>query len=237
MNSDEKFNFLHLLVLIAAVPTVVYLVGRKMSKPEKMMRPITGGLNPHQLQQLLPYKDWLVSAGLEYRNCFRFGSIEVGVFQHGNDPRFFSFIFRRKTVWFSAESYLEDLTVLDTNTTGTLGVMPRPGAFAQSFPNNESQKRTFSRQLIALFGGLPSFHDMSPQEVWQAHLDGEAHLTKKFGFKWVPLKKPYYGLIIECMQLRMTYTRSQMFWPFRVLYRVIVSRHHLANRTIAQQYP
>ena len=203
------------LLWIAAVPVFlvgqIYLLGRKMSAPEKMMRPITGGLNPNQEQTLSQYKDWLASVNLEFRNCHQFGSIQSAVFQQRNKPRFFSFRFHKKLT-FNAESYLEDLTVLDTSTSGSLGLFPRPGAFAQDFPN------------------------FSPQEVWQPHLEGETYLTKKFGFVWIPLKQPYEQILLEAMRLRMKCNRSQTFWPFRVLYRYFVTRHSVKNRTIKQQF-
>src|SRR5437870_4685174 len=122
-----------LLILIVVVPVFligqIYFLGRKMSEPEKMIRPLPNGLTPFQHQTLVQYKDWLASVGLEYRNAFQFGSITVVVFQQGNKPRFFSFFFHQKLT-FNAESYLEDLTVLDTGTSENRGLFPRPGAYA-----------------------------------------------------------------------------------------------------------
>jgi hypothetical protein len=201
---------------IAAAPTVlvgqIYLLGRKMSEPEKMIRPIIGSLNSSQEETLLRYRDWLTSVELEYLTSFQFGSILIVVYQQRNTPRFFSFMFHQK-VSFQIESYLEDLTILDTGTSGSGGLFPRPGAFLQSFPN------------------------ISPQEAWQRHLEGEAYLSRKFGYVWVPLKKPYEQMLPEAMRLRMKFNRSQLFWPFRVLYRYFVTRHFIKNKTIAQQFP
>jgi hypothetical protein len=201
---------------VAAVPAVlvgqIYLLGRKMSEPEKMISPVMGGLNPHQEQTISQYKDWLDSVNLRYLINFKFGSILVAVYQQGNEPRFFSFLFHQKLT-FQIESYLEDLTILDTGTSGNGGLFPRPGAYAQSLPN------------------------LSPQEAWQRHLEGEAYLTKKSGYVWVPLKKPYEQILPEAMRLRMKYNRTQLFWPFRVLYRYFVTRRRIQNRTIAQQFP
>jgi hypothetical protein len=210
-------NYMPTVLLILVMPTIlvvqIYFRVRKMSEPEKMMKPITGGLNPEQLNQLLPYKDWLISTGLEYRTGFQFGSITAGVFQQGNQPRFLMFRFHPKLT-FSAESYGTNHTDLDTSTHNSIGVMPRPGAYGQSFPDISS-----------------------PQEMWQLHLEGEAHLTKKFGVAWLPLNQPYDQVAMESLRIRITHTRSQLFWPFRVLYRVLVTRHRVANRTIALQFP
>jgi len=196
----------------AMVVGQVYALGRRMSKPEKLLRPIAGGLTPYQQQTLLKYKEWLASVHLQYRTSFQFDRLQVAVFQQGNEPRFFSFVFHQKLA-FCAESYLEDLTILDSDTSGSMGLFPRPGAYVQSFPN------------------------MRPEEVWQRHLEGEAHLTKKFGFAWVPLKRPYEAIMLDGMRLRMKHNLSQPFWPLRVLYRFAVTRHRIANRSIVQQFP
>ena len=199
-------------ICFAVLVGQVYLLGRKMSVPENMMRPNPGGLSEEQRAIFLYYNDWLTSVGLEFRTSFQFGTIQVAVFQHKDQPRFFSFQFH-KQVTFAAESYLADLTILDTGSSSSIGMFPRPGAYAQSFPN------------------------ISAQELWQRHLEGEAHLTQKFGFHWVPLNRPYEELVVEAMRIRMNYNRSQSFWPVRVLYRFFVTRHRLVNRTIMQQFP
>lgn len=201
---------------IAAAPLFlvgnIYLLGRRMSEPEKMIRPVTGGLTPLQQQTLLQYKDWLASVNLEFLSAFQFEKISVVVFQQRNEPRFFSFLFHQKLTY-QVESYLEDLTILDTGTSGSLGLFPRPGAFGQSFPG------------------------ITPQEAWKRHLESEAYLSKKFGYTWKLLNKPYEQLLPEAIRLRMKYNRAQMFWPVRVLYRFFVTRHRIRNKTIAQQFP
>jgi len=183
-----------------------------MSTPEKMMRPIAAGLSVFQQETISRYDDWLASINLVFRTSFQFGAIQVVVFQQGDQPRFFSFLFHNR-VTFAAESYLEDLTVLDTGTSGSLGLFPRPGAYAQSFPN------------------------ISARDAWQRHLEGEKHLSEKFGFVWVPLKRSYEDLFVAAARLRMKYNRAQAFWPIRVLYRYFVTRHCVVNRSIAQQFP
>lgn len=183
-----------------------------MSEPEKMIQEIPGGLPPQMEQAIAPYKEWLGSVGLSYLNCFKFGSISVAVYQHESAHRFFSFYFHQKLT-FAMESYLEDLTILDTGTSGTGGLFPRPGAYMQSLPG------------------------LSPQQTWLRHVEAEEYLSQKFGYAWVPLKKPYMQILPEAMRVRMQYNRSQPFWPVRVLYRFFVTRNLLKNRTIAQQYP
>lgn len=203
-------------VWIAIVPAVVvlqiYLLGLKMSEPEKMMRPIKTGLTPFQKQALEKYMPWLNSVNLSCCTSFQFGSIQAVVFQQGDLPRYLSFMFHKRLT-FAAESYLGDLTILDTSNSGSLGLFPRPGAYAQSLP------------------GLP------PEQLWEKHLEGEAQLTKKFGYRWVPLHRSYEDLVIPAMRVRMAYNRSQLFWPFRVLCRYAWTRHRIRNRTIAQQFP
>lgn len=204
------------LLWIGAVPTVligqIYLLGRKMSEPEKMMCVTPNGLNDQQRETIARYNEWLNSANMDFRTTFKFGAIQVAVFQEKDQPRFFSFLFHQR-VTFSAESYWEDLTILDTSNSGSLGLFPRPRAYAQSFPN------------------------LSAQETWKRHLDGEAYLTKKFGFKGLPIMRPYEDLVADAMRVRMKYNRAQLFWPIRVLYRYFVTRHRIANRTIMEQYP
>lgn len=205
-----------LLLLVGAVPAVlvgqIYLLGRRMSQPEKIMHPTTGDLSELQQRTISGYQEWLRSEGLEFCTSFKFGFIQVVVFQQGQLPRFFSFLFH-KEVTFGTESYLEDLTILDTSNSATLGMFPRPGAYAQNFPKAPAQ------------------------EVWRRHLDGEAHLSKKFGFNWVPIAKSYEELFMAAVRVRMKHNRSQLLWPFRVLYRYVVTRHSGANRPIATQFP
>jgi hypothetical protein len=190
----------------------IYYLGRKLSEPEKMMRPLPGGISQTQEQSIMRYEDWLRSVGLEYCTSFQFGSLDVVVFKQKDTPRFLSFFFHQKLT-FNVESYLEDLTVLDTGTGNSGGLFPRPGAYGQSFPG------------------------LSLQEAWQRHLEGEEYLSKKFGYVWVPLAKPYEQLLPEAMRVRMQYNRAQLFWPIRVLYRYFVNRNLMKNKSIAQQFP
>jgi hypothetical protein len=190
----------------------IYFLGRKMSEPEKMMQPLPPEFNSRMEQAIMQYKEWLDSVNLSYLTSFQFGMISVVVYQQENHPRFFSFYFHKKLT-FDIESYLEDLTILDTATSGSSGLFPRPRAYLQSLPN------------------------LSAQEAWQKHIEAEEYLSKKFGYDWKPLKKPYEQMLQDAVRLRMNYNRSQSFWPIRVLYRFFVTRHLINNRTIAQQFP
>lgn len=203
---------------IAAVPTLllvqIYFLGRKMSKPEQMFRVLPGGLAPQQEKALAPYRVFLASKGLVFRLCFKFGALQCVVFRHGELPRFFVFCFPpNKPLIFSAESYLTDSAVLDTSTSRSQGLFPRPGAYAQSFPN------------------------ASIEDVWQRHLEAETFLGERYGLRLVPAENSYEELVLPAMRLRMTFARSQALWPVRVLYRWAVTRHTRVNRTVAQQCP
>lgn len=205
----------YLWILLAGFVVLVgqiYFLGRRMSDPEKMITPLSDEHRQKLELTIARYKDWLNSVNLSYLTSFQFGRISVLVYQQENTPRFFSFYFHQ-TLTLDIESYLEDLTILDTATSGSGGLFPRPGAYMQSFPG------------------------LSPQEAWQRHLEAEEYLSKKFGYIWVPLKKPYMQILSEAIRLRMQHNRSQSFWPIRVLYRFFVTRHLIKNRTIAQQFP
>jgi hypothetical protein len=105
------------------------------------------------------------------------------------------------------------MAVLDTSNSGSSGLFPRPGAYAQDFPN------------------------LSVQELWAHHLEAEAHLTQKFGFKWTPDGRPYQDIVMDAMRVRMKHNRSQSLWPFRVLYRYFVTRRRISNRSVVEQFP
>lgn len=213
MTSGEIFGILAFLIVTPiAVMAQLYVLGIKMSQPEKMMKPLPNGPNPQTQNLLLQYKDWLASVNLEYRSAFRFGPMQVLIFQQGNLPRFMVFNSHNRLTY-AAESYTPELNVLDTGSTRSIGLMPRPGGYAQSFPG------------------------ASPQEVWERHLAGEAHLTQKFGLQWTPLDACYEDIFIAAVELRMKYVRSQSFWPARVFYRFLVTRHKLVNKTVAELYP
>lgn len=205
------------LIFIAAAPAMiamqVYLQVLKMSEPEKMMLPIAGGLSPEKQQILLDHKEWLTARKLNYLTSFQFGTIQVAVFQQENYSRFFSIYFH-KLVTYDLESRFDDLTCLDTATSGSTGMFPaRPGSYKQSFPQ------------------------ASAEEVWQRHLEGEAYLMQKLGIAWQPLSRPYQETLLNTMRLHMKYVRSIPLWPFRSVYWYAVSRRKMANRSIQQQYP
>lgn len=201
-----------IVVCLAILIGQIYLLGRRMSEPEKLLRPITGPLSPRHEAVIQQHQEWLNSVGLEFRTSFQFGSVHVAVFQQGDQPRFFSFLCHQR-ITFSAESYLEDMTILDTSNSGNLGLFPRPGAYAQSFPA------------------------LTAEAVWELHLEGEAELTRKFGYRWKPINRPYEEIFFEAVRIRMNYNRSQAFWPVRVLYGFFVTRFTIRNKTIAQQFP
>jgi hypothetical protein len=207
-------SFLVIWVAVAPIILVlrIYFLGRKMSEPEKMLRPIKGGLNLFQLQTIARHRQWLASVNLEFHAAFQFGSIQTVVFTQAGKPRSLAMLFH-KSVTFCAESQMEDLTLLETSNSGNSGMFPRPGAYAQSFPG------------------------IAVQEIWQRHLEGEAYLTQKFGYDWKPLSQPYMDYLAPAMRLRMRHNRAQFLWPFRVLYRFFWTRFRIRNRTIAQQFP
>lgn len=201
------FGVIFVVVLVGQV----YFLGRRMSEPEKMIRP--AALSPQWQAVIDGYNEWLVSVQLEHRITFQFGSMLVVVFQQKDQPRYFSFMFHPKKLAWCAESYLEDLTILDTTNSGSPDLFPRPGAYKQNFPR------------------------VSTQETWQRHLEGEAHLSKKFGYQWVPINRPYEEILASAMRVRMSHNRSKSFWPFRVLYRNFVTGRRNINRSIQQQFP
>jgi hypothetical protein len=208
-----------LIILCVVFPGLllgqIYALGLKMSAPEKMMQPFPDGLNaltPLQRQTIEEHQEWLNSENLQFRACFRFGAITVATFQQGAQPRFFSFMFHQRTT-FSAETYWQNLTLLDTSSSGSLGLFPRPGSYAQSFPG------------------------ISAEGTWGRHLEGEAYLAEKFKFPAAQITRPYVDLVVSAMRIRMQHNRSQSFWPFRVLYRYFVTRNQIANRTVMQQLP
>jgi hypothetical protein len=210
-------SIFELLLFLAAVPLLVvvqvYLLVLKMSEPEKMMRPLTGGLTAYEQQVLANHREWLASCNLQYLTSFQFGSIRVAVFQQQGAQRFFSFYFH-KQLSYSIETYFDDLTSFDTGTSGNIGMFPvRPGNYKQSFPG------------------------IRADEAWQRHLEGEDYLRAKFGFQFRPLSQPYQQTLVNVMRLHMRHVRSLFLWPFRALYWYAFKRGKMANRSIQMQYP
>jgi hypothetical protein len=207
------------ILFLVAFPTVlivqIYLLGVKMSAPEKMLKVFPeglGALTPAQRQTIAEHQELLTSANLQFRACYQFGAIKAVTFQQLDQPRFFSFMFHQRTTC-CAETYWEHLTLLDTSNSGSIGLFPRPGAYAQSFPG------------------------ISAEEIWRRHLEGEAYLNEKFKFPRVHITRPYEDVVVSAMRIRMQYNRAQSFWPVRVLYRYFVTRKKIANRTVMQQFP
>ena len=204
-------------LFIVAVPLVVaaqvYVLVLKMSEPEKMMRPLSEGVTDYEKQILASHREWLAYCKFEYLTSFQFGSIRVAVFQQQGAQRFLSFYFHQK-LSYCFETYFDDLTNLDTSTSGNVGMFPaRPGNYKQSFPN------------------------VRADEAWQRHLEAEEYLQAKFGFQFRPLSQPYYPTLINVMRLHMRHVRSLFLWPFRALYWYAFNRGKMANKTIQMQYP
>jgi hypothetical protein len=210
-------DYLPLIIAVAAVPAVVsvqvYALVQKMSEPEKMLQPLNEGLSADKQQIVLAHRDWLAARQLQYLTAFQFGSIQVAVFQQENAPRFFSIYFHQH-VTYDLETRFDELTMLDTATSGSTGMFPaRPGSYKQSFPGADAES------------------------VWQRHLEAEDYLVKKFNITWQPLTKPYVEILVNGLRLQMQHVRSIPLYPLRALYWYAVTRHRMANRSIQQQYP
>lgn len=205
------------LIFLAVFPTVlvgqIYFLGVRMSKPEKMLREDPDPLTSAEKANLATYEAWLASANLEFRASYRFGAIRGITYQQKDQPRYFSFLFHQQRMTFSAESCWEGSYSLETSSSGSLGLFPRPGAYVQSFP------------------------DISAEEIWKRHLEGEEYINKKFGYPWVRIKTPFLEFILQMLRIKMQHVRSESFWPFRVLYRYFVTRHSIRNKTIMEQFP
>jgi hypothetical protein len=205
------------ILFIAAAPlivaTQVALLVRKMSEPEKMMRPVPNGISPDKQKILLDYKNWLAERDLEYLTSFQFGVIQAAVFKQRNAQRFFNFNFHQK-VTFDVESRFDEVSSIETATSGSTGMFPPcPGTYRQSFPN------------------------VSADDAWRRHLEGETYLIKKFGLEWKPLTKPYEQVLLNSMRAHMQYVRSIPFYAFRALYWFAVTRRVMANKSVQQQFP
>ena len=180
-----------------------------------MLIPFPDGLEaltPLQRQTIEGHQEFLTSANLQFRTCYQFGAIKAATFQQLDQPRFFTFMFHQRTS-FNAETYWEHLTLLDTSSSGSSGLFPRPGAYVQSFPG------------------------ISAEETWRRHLEGEAYLSEKFQFPRVRITRPYEEFVVSAMRIRMQHNRAQSFWPVRVLFRYFVTRNKLANRPVMEQFP
>jgi len=205
------------ILFVAAVPLViafqVYILVRKMSEPENMLKPIVGGLSADKEQYIASQGAWLESHGLQRLTSFQFGAIQSVVFQQKGAQRFFTLLFHQK-ITFEIESRFDEMTFLETATSGSTGMFPaRPGAYKQSFPG------------------------ATPEQAWQRHLDGEAYLIQKFGIQWRALNLPFEQMLIQSLRASMLYVRSIPFYPFLALYWFFVSRQLCRNKTVQQQFP
>jgi len=205
------------LLFFAAFPLIiaaqVYLLVRKMSEPEKMLKPIVGNFSPDKEQIIAGHIAWLNARDMRRVTSFEFGAIQTVVFQQHGTQRFFNILFHQK-VSYDMESRFDETTFLETSTGGSAGMFPaRPKAYKQSFPG------------------------MSPEQAWQRHLEAEAYLMRKFGIVWRPLNQPYEQVLINSLRMSMNYVRSIPFYPFRALYWYLVTRQRFSNRSIQQQFP
>ena len=206
------------LYILAVAPFLiviqVYFLVRKMSEPEKMMKPIERGLGPSKEQFIGSHKAWLDSQQLEWLTCFQFSIIQSAVFQQRGTQRFFIFHFHQQKITYEVESRFEEDSHLETSTSGNSGMFPaRPKVFKQSFPG------------------------LTPEQAWARHLEGEAYLMQKFGLTWRPLNQPYEQVLLNSLRMTMMYVRSIPFYPFRALYWFFVTRFAVRNKSVQQQFP
>jgi hypothetical protein len=205
------------LFFIIAAPLFMagatYLQVRAMSTPEKMMRPIAGGLSSEKQQIVLDHKEWLTSKNLHYITSFQFGSTQVAAFQQTATSRFFCFYFG-PSFSYDIMSIFDDTNGLTTASNTGIGMFPfEPGTYKQGFPQ------------------------LGPDLLWQRHMEAEAHLINKFGFRWQPLTKTFEQMTLDAIRRQMLHVRSIPLYPFRAIYWFTVKRKQMANRTIQQQYP
>jgi len=217
MNPILFFSQHFALVLIVAAPLIiagqVYLLVRRMSEPENMFQSFPRGLDAARQQMLSGYQPWLASQNLYPVANFQFGAIQVAAFQQRDTQRFFFFNFH-KTLTFCADTYFSDDVCLETSNSGQIGMFPRrPNKYAQSFPN------------------------VTPEELWRRHLEGEGYLLKRFKIDTKSLSFPCEQLALYNIRLDIQYVRSIPLYPFRALYWCAVNRSRMANRSIQEQYP
>ncbi|MBW8863745.1 MAG: hypothetical protein JF609_02270 [Verrucomicrobia bacterium] len=167
------------ILLIAAMPFVValqvYFLVRKMSEPENMLKPVgPRGLGSTGEDAIARQQAWLDANGLQRLTSFEFGIIRAVVFQQRGTQRFFTFHVHQQKVSHEAESRFDEVTHLETSNSGNSGMFPaRPGVYKQSFPG------------------------LTPEQLWQRHLEGEAYLMQKFSLGWRPLNLPYEQVVIS----------------------------------------
>jgi hypothetical protein len=208
----------YFLIYLVGVPLLIavqiYILVRKMSEPEKMMRPIDNGLSPDKQQVLVRHQEWLASRNFSYLTSFQFGTVQVAVFQQQSLPRFFCVNFHKGSHHYALESHFGEAVALETATSGSTGMFPaRPGGYRQGFPN------------------------INAEEVWQRHLDGETHLMRKFGLSLQPLTRTYEEVLLDGMRAQMQHVRSIPLYPFLSIYWFAVVRAKMRNRTVQQQFP
>jgi hypothetical protein len=206
-------SIITVLVFVAAFFGPIYFVTLRMSKPEKMLKPLNEEELDRLKKRLQEYEPWLAAVNLEFLTAFRFGVSTALVYQQSNVPRYFTFHFHGLQLTFDAQSQFQDGNCLETSTSGSSGMHLAPKSFKQSFP------------------GIP------PHEAWGRHLEGEEHLIKTRGFVLTPLSKPFKEALLEEIRETIRFTRSQPFWILRQYYRFFVTRYRIRNRTIAEQYP
>jgi len=209
---DNPIIIFFVLMPLLIVVQVYFLV-RKMSEPEKMLKAIEGGLSANRERFIESQKAWLDSNELQRLTSFQFGAIQSVVFQQKGTQRFFIFHFHQNNT-FEIESRFSEDSHLETSNSGSSGMFPaRSKVYKQSYPG------------------------VTPEELWQRHLEGEAYLMQKFSIAWRPLNQPYEQVLTNSLRMTMNYVRSIPFYPFRALYWFFVTRYAVRNKSVQQQFP
>jgi hypothetical protein len=212
-------DFIILVVIfLVGMPVLVvvsvYKIVVKMSEPEKMMQPMSvNQMSPDRQQIVAQHRDWLGAQGYHFLTNFRFGTIDVAVFQQTNAPRFFNLYFHQ-TVSYDLISRFSEADGLTTATSKSVGMFPRmPGQYKQSFPG------------------------ASADAALQRHYDAEAWLVQRKGIQWQQVNKSYEQCLVDVMRREMQFVRAIPLWPVRSLYWYAFMRGKMANVSIQQQYP
>src|ERR1044071_6305208 len=106
------------LVIFPLIFTLqMYLLFKKLSEPEKVLKPI-GGLHNDLIQIISKHIQWLKSHNLERITGYEFSGVQVVVFQERDTQRFFCFMKSLIGTSFSITSRFDEKTMLETGTSG-----------------------------------------------------------------------------------------------------------------------
>jgi hypothetical protein len=211
-------DFAILLILVLCVPVGIALTMRHSVR--KMLASPTAEEDPASAAAIIAslpdqFRALVDSEGFRFTKAYSFHATKFGIWiRISAEPPLRMFYVSRQAGGSVCEfiTAFSDEISLTTTTTRAAFVYPRPfGSFLQSFPK------------------------ATPQDLWRAHLDGEAYLRSHLSINTEECRLPFLETFQRGVVRGLSHVISIRLWFLRGIYWYLIKRFLLHNRPIGNQ--